>query len=72
MSKFLEICDYFEITPSQFFNESSDAPMLLQKINDELTKLDDDDLVFILNCIHRMTKKEKKSSTPRIGSGLHK
>lgn len=72
MSKFLEICDYFEITPSQFFNESSDAPMLLQKIIDELTKLNDDDLVFILNCIHRMTSKGERSSASHIEAGLHK
>lgn len=72
MSKFLEICDYFGITPSQFFNESSDTPMLLQKIIEELTVLNDDDLLFILSCIHRMTKKGEGFSTPRIEAGLHK
>lgn len=58
MSKFLEICDYLEITPAQFFNESTNAPILLQKVIEELTKLDDDDLMFILSCIHRMTKEK--------------
>lgn len=56
MSKFLEICDYFRITPAQFFNESATTPILLQKVIEELTKLNDDDLMFILSCIHRMTK----------------
>ena len=58
MSKFLEICDYFEITPEQFFNESVNTPALLQKAIEELAKLVDDDLMFILSCIHRMTKEK--------------
>ncbi len=30
MAEFLEICDYFEVTPSQFFNDSTENPALLQ------------------------------------------
>lgn len=59
MQKFLEICDYLEVTPSQFFNESSNTPMLVQKIIEELVELDDDDLMFLYNCIQRMTKRKK-------------
>ena len=58
MSKFLEICDYLEVSPAQFFNESANTPILLQKVIEELTRLDDDDLMFILSCIHRMTKEK--------------
>ncbi len=58
MTKFLEICDYFEITPSEFFNETLDTPILLQKVIRALSNLDDDDLMFLLSCIHRMTKEK--------------
>lgn len=59
MRKFLEICDYLGVTPSQFFNESSNTPILVQKIIEGLTELDDDDLVFLYNCIQRMTKRKE-------------
>ena len=55
--KFLEICDYLGVTPSQFFNESSNVPILVQKIIEELEQLDDDDLMFILSCIQRIKHK---------------
>lgn len=30
MAEFLQICNYFDITPSQFFDESEENPALLQ------------------------------------------
>ena len=36
MAEFIEICAYFEITPSQFFDESSDYPLLMQTAIEEL------------------------------------
>lgn len=49
MAEFLEICDYFGITPSQFFNDTSDNPVLLQSAIEELKKLDDDDLMLVIS-----------------------
>ena len=46
------------VTPSQFFNESSNVPILVQKIIEELEQLDDDDLMFILSCIQRIKHKD--------------
>jgi len=57
MNEFLEICKYFEVTPSQFFDDSVDNPALLQTTITELTKLNDDDLMLILSHIRRLTKK---------------
>lgn len=57
MAEFLQICDYFEITPSQFFDDSSENPVLLQTAIEELRKLDDDDLVLIISAIRRLNKK---------------
>ena len=39
MAEFLQICDYFGITPSQFFDDSSENPALLQTAIEELRKL---------------------------------
>ncbi len=56
MKEFLEICDYFEITPSEFFYDTTDNPALLQTAIEELKKLDDDDLILSISNIRRLTK----------------
>lgn len=57
MEEFLEICNYFEITPSQFFEDSIENPALLQSAIDELRKLSDDDMMLVIGFIRRLTKK---------------
>lgn len=56
MNEFLQICDYFGITPSQFFDESLADPVLLQTAINELRKLCDDDLMLIIGNIRRLNK----------------
>lgn len=56
MAEFLEICKYFEITPSQFFDTTTNNPALLQSAIDELKKLNDDDMMLIIGHIRRLTK----------------
>ena len=56
MSEFLEICNYFGITPSQFFDESLKEPALLQTAISELIKLNDDDMMLIISHIRRLVK----------------
>lgn len=56
MSEFLQICEYFDITPSQFFDDSLDNPALLQTAIEELRKLNDDDLMLIIGNIRRLNK----------------
>ena len=56
LPEFLEICDYLELTPSQFFDSSIENPALLQTAIDELKKLNDDDLMLIIGNIRRLTK----------------
>ena len=58
MAEFLEICNYFEITPSQFFDDSIENPALLQSAIDELRKLNDDDMMLIIGHIRRLTKEQ--------------
>ncbi len=55
-SEFLAICDYFEITPEQFFCESKEISPLMQTVINELKNLSDDDMMVILNLIRRLKK----------------
>lgn len=54
MKEFLAICDYFEITPQQFFDESTDTPELIQKAIDGMRRLDESDLIMLLGFINRL------------------
>lgn len=56
MAEFLQICNYLDITPSQFFDESEENPALLQTAIEELRKLNDDDLMLIIGNIRRLTR----------------
>nr|WP_317400879.1 helix-turn-helix transcriptional regulator [uncultured Gemmiger sp.] len=57
MAEFLQICDYFEITPSQFFDDSLENPVMLQTAIEEMKKLDSDDLILIISAIRRLNRK---------------
>ncbi|MDO4756949.1 MAG: helix-turn-helix transcriptional regulator [Parabacteroides sp.] len=56
MAEFLEICDYLGVTPSDFFNDTTANPVLLQTAIEELKKLSDDDLVLMISNIRRLNK----------------
>lgn len=56
MSEFLNICEYFEITPADFFNEDTNYPELIKKAVSDMQNLSDDDLLLVLNMINRLSK----------------
>lgn len=56
MSEFLAICDYFDITPSDFFCDRVQYPELVQKALLGMEKLSDDDLILVLSLIQRLLK----------------
>ena len=56
MKEFLAICDYFEITPQQFFDEGAQNPELVQKAMSGLKRLNEDDLLMLLGFINRLLK----------------
>lgn len=58
LKEFLSICDYFEITPQQFFDESTDTPELIQKAIDGMRKLNESDLIMLLGFINRLKNEE--------------
>lgn len=58
MSQFLKICDYFEITPLEFFDSETVNPQLLSKAIKGLRKLDEDDLMLLIGLINRLSLKK--------------
>ena len=56
MKEFLAICDYFEITPQQFFDASTRNPELVQKAISGLKELSEDDLLMLLSLINRLRR----------------
>lgn len=57
MREFLAICDYFGITPAEFFDNSIRNPELIQKAVEGLKTLDDSDIHLILGNINRLQRK---------------
>ncbi len=63
MAQFLSICEYFGITPMQFFDSESLYPQLTRKVMDEMRKLDDEDLLLLLTiCRHLLRNKSQNGS----------
>lgn len=57
MKEFLAICDYFGITPQQFFNGEESHPELIRKALAGMRQLDEDDMLMLLGFINRLLKK---------------
>lgn len=57
MKELFAICDYFEITPCQFFDDQTQNPVLVQKAVEGLCRLSDEDILLIMNNINRLLKK---------------
>lgn len=58
MAQFLNICDYFEIEPIQFFDSELVYPQLVHKAMEGLKKLDEDNLILIITLMNRLKNKE--------------
>jgi len=56
MTEFFSICDYFNITPIEFFDAKHSNPELLSKAIEEIKSLDDEDMLLILTLINRIKK----------------
>ena len=54
MSMFLYICEYFKITPQEFFDEDAEDPKLIQDILTESKKLNKQSLESLLTIIKNM------------------
>lgn len=57
MKEFFFICDYFGITPREFFDTEQNNPVLISKAIEELKLLSDNDMLLVLSLINRLNKK---------------
>ncbi len=60
MAQFLNICEYFEITPMQFFNGETLYPQLIRKVIEEMQGMDDEDLLLLLTVSRHLRRKQGK------------
>lgn len=57
MAEFLAICDYFDIAPSEFFDEHLTNPGLLNRAIVGLEQLQEEDLALVTEIISRLNPK---------------
>ena len=58
MKEFFAICDYFGLTPQQFFDEGTQNPELIQKAIAGMKQLGETDLLMLLGLINRLLEKK--------------
>ena len=56
LKEFFSICEYFDVSPHEFFDTESKNPELIQKALDGMKQLSEDDLLMLLGIINRMLK----------------
>jgi len=56
LKEFFAICDYFGLTPQQFFDESEKHPALVQRALNGLKELSEEDLRMVVDIIERFAK----------------
>ncbi len=54
MTQFFNICDYFKITPMQFFDGENLHPQLVYRAMEDMKSLNDADILLILSLIQRL------------------
>ena len=54
LKEFFAICDYFDLAPRQFFDDSSPNPELIQKAVNGMKQLSESDQLMILGIINRL------------------
>lgn len=59
MQQFFEICNYFEITLEEFFDQNLHNIPLYHKATDLLKEVDEDDLLAIISVLSRLSMKHK-------------
>lgn len=54
LKEFFAICEYFDLTPQQFFDESTPNPELIQKAVSGMKQLSETDQLLLLSLINRL------------------
>lgn len=58
MTEFFSICDYFNISPVDFFDTGQKNPVLMSKALEEMKLLNDNDLLLLLTLISRLSRND--------------
>lgn len=61
MTEFLAICEYFDITPAEFFDERQKDPTTVKTIKDMLGQLDEEDVELVRLTVERLAKNTDRS-----------
>ncbi len=56
LKEFFTICDYFGITPCEFFDTGLKNPELIRQATEGLKSLDEDDVAMIVKYINRLAR----------------
>ncbi|MGN0692679.1 MAG: helix-turn-helix transcriptional regulator [Oscillospiraceae bacterium] len=56
LQELFAICDYFGLTPAEFFDDKTENPELIKKALEGMKQLNDDDMLLVLNLINRLLK----------------
>ena len=56
LKEFFGICEYFGITPQQFFDADTFHPELIQKAVEGMQQLSENDMLMLLGIINRLLK----------------
>ena len=62
IEEFLYICDYFGITPSDFFDEKNQEPILIQNALSGMRSLTDNELIALINLIDLFNENRKNAT----------
>lgn len=57
IKELLNICDYFQITPSDFFNVDLKEPALIEHLRNEASTLSERDIKFVLELVAKLKSK---------------
>lgn len=61
MSEFLSICDYFEITPIEFFDTTEEEIITLKELNKAVCSLKKEDIILLIEIAKRLNSKTKSN-----------
>lgn len=57
---FFDICDYFNLTPEEFFTQEPTDSARLRKLRRDLGNLSDEDLLLVENLVERLGRENAK------------
>lgn len=70
LAEFLYICEYFGITPRQFFDENMEEPILVQQLCNIVRKMSDNDLLALINIADRLNEKDEQLKSIKKASSF--